>query len=1153
MLQTFGLAGLRTPYLRAFLGVALLLAPAQRCRAANPKSLTVHRTAASGAVTFVEGVNGQAIPMDGSIVGAVGKPTDLFRRYGELFGITNVDTQLVQRAVRRDALRQIHTTFQQVQAGVPVFSGVLKIHQDDAGRFLAVNGRFYPVSPSLPTIPTLTAKEATDRILAALEVVDPAIERNELVIVDPGWYGDPSIGAHLAYHVVVHDAPVALHEAFFVDAHTGKTLDRWSLDESVRRRMIYDGQLTVDLPGTPARAEGDLPVGKPADVDRAYDYSGDYYDYFFRAYGWDSFDGQGTPITVTVNSIAGGCPNALWTPRLKQAIFCPGTLGDDIVAHELTHALTDSTADLIYQNQPGQLNESFSDVFGELIDLYNGDTSSLDDPQGPSWPTHGTGPGTDEPGPMRTPGLCNFPPAYPDGLRWMAGEDATVFGGAIRDMWEPNCWGMPDRANSPLQLCKEFDNGGVHVGSSIANHAFAMLVDGKAFNGSNVTGIGPIKAGAVWFRALTTYLSPASNFEDAYIAFNRSAADLVGTYPNDPRTGLPHQDAFTAFDAQQVELATRAAELNTPGRCGTIHPILDPAPGPVCGDRRTIFRDGFESDASMWTAHNSAPWTPYDWRTVGDLPFDREGMAMFCPDAELGDCRTTDESATHELDSPIILLPAGVTHPMLTFVHYVVTEPGTDGANVWLSVNGGRWRIVPSSAFLFNPYNSTILPSVAYNTNPLAGTEGWSGAGGKWGFSVIDLSTVARGGDAIRVRFALSKDLCDGIGGWYVDDFEVFDCPDCNLNGLPDSADRLFTHTFDRTGNIGENIGENIPATLTLLRPPVAASDVLLKFSAIGDFGAHSEKLLIDLNGAPVGQTLSVGARDCPMVADQATLTVPAEIFNAAVAGDDAVFHLVPTRDVSPTLCGGTTYVRMAVEYHVSTVDADDNAIPDQCEDCAPPPAPTVLDGSVPSNRYLSIAPNGFAGRKTALRVVVSLVPRGFESSVGKVYWVNEPLPKNVSKSPALSDERYARLSCEPVFFDWSTTDIVHVADREILPGGMYTVQSLDLACYFVDGVDGIFRVSADDYSGPVAVRTASRWGDMIGNGPSAPPNGTVNALDLAAAVDAFKELPSALGVIGADLDPSVPDLRLTILDVASVVDAIFGRPLPFAGPRNCK
>ena len=64
------------------------------------------------------------------------------------------------------------------------------------------------------------------------------------------------------------------------------------------------------------------------------------------------------------------CPNASWNGSITS--FCEGMAADDVIAHEWTHAYTDATHDLIYQWQPGALNEAYSDIFGEIVDLLNG-------------------------------------------------------------------------------------------------------------------------------------------------------------------------------------------------------------------------------------------------------------------------------------------------------------------------------------------------------------------------------------------------------------------------------------------------------------------------------------------------------------------------------------------------------------------------------------------------------------------------------------------------------------------------------------------------------------------------------------------------------------------------------------------------------------
>ena len=80
------------------------------------------------------------------------------------------------------------------------------------------------------------------------------------------------------------------------------------------------------------------------------------------------------------------CPNAYWDGQATK--YCNGVTSDDVVAHEWTHAVTELTSDLIYQWQPGALNEAYSDIFGETIDLINGER-------------------TDSPGGNRTVGSCS--------------------------------------------------------------------------------------------------------------------------------------------------------------------------------------------------------------------------------------------------------------------------------------------------------------------------------------------------------------------------------------------------------------------------------------------------------------------------------------------------------------------------------------------------------------------------------------------------------------------------------------------------------------------------------------------------------------------------------------------------------------------------
>jgi Zn-dependent metalloprotease len=770
-------------------GAAALPAPPATAQQAPPApQLSVRVSRATGLAASLTSPAGGPIPLAGQRPGAAASPEAFLAQYGALFGIRDTARELVLQRRHADRLRFTHSTYRQVHRGLPVFTGVIKVHQDPAGAIIAANGDFYPIPDKLVLQPALGPAQAAAIARAQVAAPAAAAEIIDLVIADPGWYGDLPLGPRLAYHIVVADLAVAVREAMLVDAHTGLVLDRWTVLHTARVREVYDA-MEASVVGSLVREEGDPPTGDD-EVDAAYDYAGDAYGYYDRAFDRDGIDGDGMTMILTTHYGADVCPNAFWTG--SQMVFCTGVLTDDVTGHELTHGVTQFTAGLIYQNQSGQLNEAFSDIFGELIDLYNGNASAAGPPGGAPWPAHPTGPGDDTPNSARS--ACSPPPAYPDGVRWMLGEDAAAFGGAVRDMWNPTCAGDPDRANSDLQTCALGDNGGVHSGSGVANHAFAIMVDGKEFNGRTVSGIGTIKAGAVWYRALTVYLTPNSDFQDADWALNRAAADLVGTTPKDPRTGQSSGSAFTAANAEQVAEALAAVEMNTPGRCGQIPELLSSVPPPECSRPVEIFAEDFEDGLAGWSATvTGGPATPYNWVVTSagaTLPFAHPGRAAFCADPQ-DDC-PADESAIHRLESPAIDLPERVSFPTLAFTHTIDSEASWDGGNVRLRVDNGPWELLPASAYYYNGYNRWLAPADQGNTNPLAGEPAFSGGGGRWGTSLVALGGLVKGGQTVRLRFEFGKDSCAGSVGWFIDDVHVYDClgaTDCDGDGIPDEAD----------------------------------------------------------------------------------------------------------------------------------------------------------------------------------------------------------------------------------------------------------------------------------------------------------------------------------------------------------------------------
>jgi hypothetical protein len=227
-----------------------------------------------------------------------------------------------------------------------------------------------------------------------------------------------------------------------------------------------------------------------------------------------------------------------------------------------------------------------------------------------------------------------------------------------------------------------------------------------------------------------------------------------------------------------------------PTQCN-FQPALNPNTPNLCTNQKNPpihYHEDFEDGLAGWTLSNQgvfAGWPGTNWAQSTSLPGGRAGSAAFGENLQQGNCDggAGDVSGVMRLQSPSITLPdAANLSPRLTFEHYFATEFGWDGGNVKISVNGGPFMVVPASAFIFNPYNSTLNSAAQGNTNPLAGEPGFTGTDGgevtgSWGQSQIDLTKLAvKAGDAIQLRFDMGMDGCTGIDGWYVDDIKLRSC-----------------------------------------------------------------------------------------------------------------------------------------------------------------------------------------------------------------------------------------------------------------------------------------------------------------------------------------------------------------------------------------
>ena len=390
-----------------------------------------------------------------------------------------------------------------------------------------------------------------------------------------------------------------------------------------------------------------------------------------------------------------------------------------------------------------------------------------------------------------------------DSFRWLMGEKSTAFGGAIRDMWAPTCAGDPGKVSDIEYACSTDDQGGVHSNSGVPNHAYALLADGGTFNGVTVGGIGLDKAAHIYYRAMANYQTPVSSFADHADALAQSCQDLIGvtlrklsTEPN------AHENLFgkiTAADCANVDKAAQATELRLdPVQCD-FGPQLDPNAPATCGagtvEATPSFEDDFEGGLGDWTLDGESVFggPTRDWKSTQDLPEGNKPagstQAALGPAPDLGTCSEdeNDFSSVNTMTSPVITVGEdGDLGPRLTFDHNIQTELGFDGGTVALSINGGEFETIPADAYVFNG-PSVLAEAAAGSTNPLAGEDGFTGTdGGKivsdWGTSIVDLEEAgAAVGDEIQLQFAIGRDGCGGVVGWYVDNVRVVTCVEAPL------------------------------------------------------------------------------------------------------------------------------------------------------------------------------------------------------------------------------------------------------------------------------------------------------------------------------------------------------------------------------------
>lgn len=430
--------------------------------------------------------------------------------------------ELVNTSVRKDKAGGFHIRFKQRLNGLAVAGAGLILHADANGSVFAVNGNFIP-SKGLPSKPKLTAIEAFN-----LAMVKGQRSGNpELSYV----LGNDGLG-HLAWQASFKyvNAEGPQRDLVFVDAITGKIAARHPQIMYTRSLNTQDCAQKTRRCRSVSTSSNAINTGDVA-IDSAHNYAIATYDYYLNNHGRDSIDNAGMTLISRVH-YGRNYNNAFWDGSQMTygdgdgVTFAPLSQDADVVAHELTHGVTERSSGLIYQNESGALNEAWSDIFGAMVDRQEGAT------------------GVDI---------------------WLIGEDIYTPGvpeDALRNMADPASMG--DYDFYPDRYTGSSDNGGVHWNSGIANLAFQLLVDGgppphNKTPGITVPAIGFADTADIFYAANTSCLTPSSNFAAA-----RYCTALFAKTLFDDSSGSNHEAAVNlAWDAVGVPYDT-PPEPSTP-------------------------------------------------------------------------------------------------------------------------------------------------------------------------------------------------------------------------------------------------------------------------------------------------------------------------------------------------------------------------------------------------------------------------------------------------------------------------------------------------------------------------------------------------------------------------------------------------------------
>ncbi|HSK72317.1 MAG TPA: M4 family metallopeptidase, partial [Pyrinomonadaceae bacterium] len=534
-----------------------------------------------------------------------------------------VADDLEVKKVEVDDLKMAHTRVHQSVSGIPVWEGEAIVHLKPDGDVSTVTDNL-KTAVVVSTVANFSAKYA---LKLANQMYDGAAQLTEKPKVDM-WVFRGEDRDHLTYRVEMprlDGSEETSIPVIFIDAQTGEKVFEYNNLQTGSGPSLYSGTVTIstssvgstyymeDLTrkmgtfnmnntgntttgtgGTQSRYTDANDVwdatNQRAGVDAHYG-AAMTFDYFKNVHGRTGINGSGGPGTT---SAAANSSISLITSRVhfgsnyNNAFWYNNqmTYGDgngtsfsplvtlDIAGHEMTHGVTQYTANLTYSNESGALNESMSDVFGAMVERYaRGESAN-------TW---------------KIGEECYTPSTSGDALRYMDNPHLAGNGGYTAD-------DDPDHYSE--RYTGTADSGGVHINSGIANKAFYMAAKGGThhLSGVTVTGMGADDAAKIWYRALTVYMTSGTNFSGARTATLNAATDLFGS-----------------SSAQWTATATAWCAVGV-GSCPG-----GATPTPTPSGSELLVNGGFEGSASPWVGSG----TGYFYVANGNYPHGGTGYIYF--------------------------------------------------------------------------------------------------------------------------------------------------------------------------------------------------------------------------------------------------------------------------------------------------------------------------------------------------------------------------------------------------------------------------------------------------------------------------------------------------------------------------------------------